>query len=171
MTVPLIIDAGPALNFFATNHERPLLDVVGGYLSAPETVAEEVKNKSRTDRRFREAHRVWVKLEQAGRLTILSDDVTPELDVTVQRIATMPLSKRLRFAKDLGEVMVLAHAVMQAEAGRSVNILMDDTEGARLASREIARLDGRRAKGIPVGTLNLFNTNAILIRAVERHRG
>lgn len=72
--------------------------------------------------------------------------MTVELDATVQSLATMPMSTRLQLAKNLGEVMVMAHGVTQAEAGRSVSILIDDTEGARLASNEVARLDRRRSR-------------------------
>lgn len=58
MSHPPIIDAGPGLNFFSINKERLLIGILG-YLSAPETVQNEVFRKSRQDERFRPAAAVW----------------------------------------------------------------------------------------------------------------
>jgi hypothetical protein len=54
MSVRLIIDAGPGLNFLSINKERLLIAVLGP-LSAPETVQDEVLRKSGQDDRFRAA--------------------------------------------------------------------------------------------------------------------
>jgi len=56
-----IIDAGPALNSFAANQERLLIEVLGA-LSIPETVHAEVLRKARVDRRFRPARSVMARL-------------------------------------------------------------------------------------------------------------
>jgi hypothetical protein len=112
MSVRPIIDAGPGLNFLSINKERLLIAVLWP-LSAPETVRDEVLRKSRQDDRFREAATVWRKL--SGRwIQILADDVTPELTTVVQRISGLPMTERIRHGKDLGEVMVIAHAVVAA---------------------------------------------------------
>jgi hypothetical protein len=90
----VIIDAGPALNFLASNNERLLLEVVGGYLSAPESVSREVLSKSASDPRFAPAARVWAKLERARRVTVLSDGITPELEAVIGRPAKVAFAPR-----------------------------------------------------------------------------
>jgi hypothetical protein len=159
---PLIIDAGPALNFFATNNERLLLSVVGGFLSAPETVADEVKAKAASDQRLRAAGPVWVKLERAKRIVVLSDDATDELEAAIQRLAQMPMAQRITTAKDLGETMVVAHAAVAVESGRDVAVLIDDAGGARLADNERRRFERLRAQGKQVGTLRIYNTLSVM---------
>ena len=167
MTDPVIVDAGPALNFFSINKERLLLDAIGK-IAAPETVAGEIRRKALRDARFKAAADVWTKLEQTAWLDVLSDAVTPELASAVQRITRIPMAERLRQGKDLGEVMVLAHAAVQAETGRDVVVLIDDAGGARLAAIEGARLQRLRAQGRCVGTLGLMNTQIVLERGAGR---
>ena len=138
-----IIDAGPSLNFLSIRRERLLIDVLGP-LSAPETVEAEVLRKSRQDERFSAAEATWRKLTPKW-VQILSDDPTPELAVVIHRISSQPMEQRLQVPKDLGELMVIAHAVVAAEAGEAVTILIDDGSGARIAAAEIRRLDRLRA--------------------------
>ena len=45
MTLPVILDAGPILTFFAANQERLLISVVGP-LTMPRTVHDEVEGKA-----------------------------------------------------------------------------------------------------------------------------
>jgi hypothetical protein len=138
MSARPIIDAGPGLNFLSINKERLLIAVLGP-LSAPETVQDEVFRKSRQDDRFRAAATVWCKL--TGRwIQILPDDVTPELATVVQRISRLPMAERMKHGKDLGEIMVIAHAVVAAESGQEVTVLIDDGKGAQIATSEISRL-------------------------------
>jgi hypothetical protein len=113
MSIRPIIDAGPGLNFLAINKERLLIDVLGR-LCAPETVQAEVLRKSNTDDRFRAAARAWGKLTP-GWIDVLSDDATPELAAVVHRVTQQPMHERLGQPKDLGEIMVIAHAVVAAE--------------------------------------------------------
>ena len=138
MSVRPIIDAGPGLNFLSSNKERLLISVIGPF-SVPETVEDEVLRKSRQDDRFRAAATVWRKLTPRW-IEILSDDVTPELAAVIQRIGGLPMHERRKRSKDLGETMVIAHAVVAAESGQSVTILMDDGLGAVIATSEIGRL-------------------------------
>jgi hypothetical protein len=128
MSIRPIIDAGPGLNFLSVNKERLLIAVLGP-LSAPETVRDEVFRKSRQDDRFRAAATVWRKLANHY-IQILPDDVTPELATVVQRISGLPIAERMKHSKDLGETMVIAHAVVAAESGQSVTVLIDDGPGA-----------------------------------------
>lgn len=167
MTNPVIVDAGPALNFFSIKKERVLLDAIGS-IAAPEIVADEIRRKARQDARFRAAIEVWAKLAQTSWLDVLSDAVTPELAETVQRITSTPMAERLRQSKDLGEVMVLAHAAVRADSGQDVVVLVDDAGGTRLAAIEAARLQRLRAQGRCVGTLGLLNTQLVLERGAGR---
>jgi len=163
MSVRPIIDAGPCLNFLSINKERLLIAVLGP-LSAPETVQDEVLRKSRQDDRFRAAATVWRKLKDRW-IQILSDDATPELVTVIQRISGLPMSQRMGQPKDLGETMVIAHAVVAAESGQSVTILIDDGPGARIATSEISRLQRLAASGHTVGSITLASTLTVLERA------
>jgi hypothetical protein len=158
-----IIDAGPSLNFLSINKERLLIGVLGP-LSTPETVEAEVLRKSRQDERFRAAATSWRKLTPRW-IQILSDDVTPELASVVHRVTRQPMDERLKHPKDLGEIMVIAHAVVAAEAGEAVTVLIDDGAGARLAMSEIGRLQRLRSIGHPVGSIRLASTLTVLGRA------
>ena len=75
------------------------------------------------------------------------------------------MADRARQAKDLGELMVIAHAVVAAEGEQDVVILIDDQEGALLATQEIRRLERLRTQGTPAGTITLAGTTTILERA------
>lgn len=163
MTHRPIIDAGPGLNFFSINKERLLIETLGP-LCAPETVRDEILRKSRQDNRFAAAQTVWNKLPERL-MQVLPDDETPELAVGVNRIGQLPMPERMKHSKDLGEIMVIAHAVVAAEAGHDVMVLIDDDRGARLATSEIKRLGRLRASGRAVGTIKLVNTVAVPARA------
>lgn len=158
-----IIDAGPSLNFLSINKERLLIGVLGP-LSAPETVQAEVLRKSRADERFRAAATAWRKLTPRW-IEILSDDETPELAAVVHRVTLQPMEERLRNPKDLGEIMVIAHAVVAAESGDTVTVLVDDGQGARIASSEIRRLRRLQFTGHAVGSIRLASTLTVLERA------
>lgn len=168
MNDPVIVDAGPALNFFSVNKERLLFDAIGGRIAVPETVAGEIAAKARQDVRFRTAAEVWAKLSKTDRLEVLSDEVTPELAAAVERIGALPMAERMTRAKDLGEIMVLGHAAVQANSGRDVVVLIDDGGGARLAALEAARLRRLRGCGHAVGSLSLLTTLTVLERAAGR---
>lgn len=61
--------------------------------------------------------------------------------------------------------MVIAHAVVAAERGDAVTVLIDDGQGARLATAEINRLRRIRAGGRDVGSIRLISTLTVLERA------
>jgi hypothetical protein len=155
-----IIDAGPGLNFLSAGKARLLIDVLGP-LSAPEAVQTEVLRKAGQDKRFRAAATTWRKLTPTW-MRILSDDQTPELAKVIHRMTQQPMERRLRDSKDLGETMVIAHAVVAAEAGEIVTILIDDGLGARLAASEIRRLSRLQASGRAVGSISLVSTLTVL---------
>ncbi|WP_240690549.1 MULTISPECIES: hypothetical protein [unclassified Amycolatopsis] len=166
MTQRPIIDAGPSLNFLSVNQERLLIRVLGP-LSVPETVQGEVLRKAQQDTRFRAAEATWHKLTPKW-VQVLSDDPTPELAAVVERITRLPLLQRLRQPRDLGELMVVAHAVVAAESGRTVRVLIDDGQGARLAAAEAARLERLRAQAKPVGTVERVSTLTVLEVAARK---
>lgn len=159
-----ILDAGPALTFFATNSERLLLSTLGP-ISIPETVASEIISKSASDTRLAAAAAVWKKLEPTRFVDVLSDDSTPELSAAVERIGKLPIAERLLQPKDLGEIMVVSHAATQAEVGAHVIVLIDDGAGARLAQAEAARLHRIRKDNSEIGSIQLVNTHTVLVRA------
>jgi hypothetical protein len=163
MSARPIIDAGPGLNFLSANKERLLIAVLGP-LSAPETVQDEVMRKAAQDARFRTAATTWRKLTSRW-IDILSDDATPELAAVVQRVSGLPIDERKRQPKDLGETMVIAHAVVAAESGQVVTVLIDDGPGARFATLEISRLERLRSSGRQVGSVLLASTLTVLERA------
>lgn len=144
MNVRPIIDAGPSLNFFATNRERLLFAKVGP-LHMPETVHAEVLRKSSRDRRFASARAVLNRLP-ATLLEVLSDESTLELDAAVQRVVGFAANERRRQAKDLGELMIVAHAVVAAEHGHHVTVLIDDRDGRRIATAEKHGWNGCHAR-------------------------
>ncbi|MDX2969157.1 hypothetical protein PWY87_30585 [Kribbella solani] len=98
-------------------------------------------------------------------MQVLSDDYTPALATAVHRITGQPMSKRKLQSKDLGETMVIGHAVVAAEAGHQVTVLIDDGQGARLATAEIRRLQRLRLTGRAVGAIRLISTLTVLERA------
>ncbi|HXU23883.1 MAG TPA: hypothetical protein VN697_07620 [Tepidiformaceae bacterium] len=161
-----IIDAGPGLNFLSVRKERVLIGVLGP-LSAPESVQTEVLRKARQDERFKAAAAVWPKLTPTW-MQILSDNQTPELAAVVHRITRQPIAARLRQSKDLGETMVIAHAVVAAEAGAAVTVLIDDGAGARTATAEIDRLRRLQVSGKAVGSITLVSTLTVLERAAAK---
>lgn len=160
-----IMDAGPGLNFFSINKERLLFGVLGP-LAIPEIVRDEILGKSESDRRFDAAQRTLSKLPERL-LSVLSDDPTPELSAAVQRITGAPLAQRYVSRKDLGETMVIAHAVIAAESGADVVILIDEGPGTDIAAKEAERLRRMRRSGRPAGSIGLVSTLTVLERAAE----
>lgn len=163
MNVRPIIDAGPSLNFFSTNSERMLFSRVGA-LHMPETVHAEVLRKARSDRRFIAARDVLHRLP-ARLLEVLSDRSNAELDAAVGRIVGVAANVRRRQAKDLGELMVVAHATVAAEKGHHVTVIIDDGDGRRIATAERRRLERLSTQGRDVGSLSLVSTTTILMGA------
>lgn len=155
-----IMDAGPGINFFSLNKERLLFSTLGP-LSVPEAVATEIRRKARQDERFASAERVWGRLPERL-MEVLSDDETEDLSSVVQRICGLPFAERMRSGKDLGETMVVAHAVVAAEAGRNVIVLIDDGDGSRMAAAEAQRLRRHGSPSKPAGSIGLVHTSTVL---------
>lgn len=159
-----ILDAGPALNFIAAKQINLVIQTLGGRLSTPETVANEFLQVARRDDRFDEVamEKAWKTLTAKDWIEVLSDE-GEELNAISARLGFQPLEVRKRQAKDLGELMVVIHAVRAAEDGHDVTVLIDDTEGAKLAERERHRIEiGRTVHGRPFGSITLVSTLTIL---------
>ena len=58
--------------------------------------------------------------------------------------------------------MVIAHAVVAAETGADVVVLIDESAGAQVATFEMMRLDRMRTQGHSVGSLKLVSTLVVL---------
>lgn len=99
-------------------------------------------------------------------LEVLADDADDaELSRAVTRLSGLTMPERSRLAKDLGELMVIAHAVVFAEAGQDVTVLIDDGAGQKIAANEAERLRLLATISRPVGNLYLLTTADILERA------
>lgn len=99
----------------------------------------------------------------SGRIKILDDTLTVQsFSDAVARISGIPAVERVRSGASLGEIMVLAHASIRAQAGQDVFVLMDDGDGRRRAKAEQDWLAERAA-----GRLTLWSTPQVL-RAAEQ---
>ena len=85
--------------------------------------------------------------------------------MVVERIAQLPANDRMRVSQDLGETMVIAHAVVAAESGVDVVVVIDEGVGIRKATLEARRLDRLRDQGRSFGRISLVGTLTILERA------
>ncbi len=152
----LIIDAGPALTFMAAGHRKLLLEVIerrGNQLQTPEAVVEEVARKAGQQKRFANCETALNGLIARGQIKMLLDDITDQaLTQQVRRITGVGTAIRLGESRDLGETMVIAHALKQKAAGEEVHVLIDEWRGQKVAVDH----------GIKV-----VSTEAILIRAIS----
>jgi hypothetical protein len=65
---------------------------------------------------------------------MLSDDPEDKSLVRqVERVAGIPMVRRVKEPKDLGETLVLAHALRMTAEGQSVVVLIDESEGTKKA--------------------------------------
>ncbi|ALL79361.1 hypothetical protein AD006_29190 (plasmid) [Pseudonocardia sp. EC080610-09] len=160
MNSQVVLDAGPALNFFSLRKER-LLFAVFAPIAMPETVHAEVLRKAARDARFEASATVLNRLPERL-LEVLDDDAVPPLSDVAARIARMPLAERMRQGQDLGELMVIAHGVVAAEAGAEVVVIIDERTGRSTAQAEARRLDRIRATARACGTVQVIGTRDIL---------
>lgn len=134
---PLIIDAGPALTFTAAAKRDLLINVVtgrGSRLLAPESVADEVSRKASQQKRFAECESKFASLISHGQIEMLSDDVDDAaLSHQVNRITGLGTRMRLGESKDLGETMVIAHALKLKQSGAEVRVFIDEWRGQQVA--------------------------------------
>lgn len=162
----VLLDAGPTLNFLAAGQQGVLIRTAERrdlQLTVPERVDREVFGKSQSALFKRTpASATWRKLKSTSRIAILSDDLTTAPFIAaVTRISGMPAEKRLTDRNSLGEIMVLAHASMLAQAGTDVFVLMDERDGRSRCGREKQWLERH---DVP-GRLTLWSTRQVLKQA------
>lgn len=124
----------------------------------------EVLRKAAQETRFRPAASAWRKLTP-DYIEVLPDDPTDQLSRVVNRITNQRMDERLKQSKDLGETMVIAHAVVAAESGADVIVLIDDGSGAETATRELHRLRRLHTNSAVVGSITLVSTVTVLAKA------
>ncbi len=126
----MILDTGPALNFMASGHHGVLFEVLETRtlgLQMPETVVEEVARRARNDSRFKKCPSVLNDLRANDLIEILADDIdSADLTKAVESICGIPLESRVQTSKDLGEVLVMAHALVLRDKGLSPILLIDE---------------------------------------------
>lgn len=156
----ILLDAGPCLNFLAVRQENVLIQLAAFYdleLAAPQRVDDEVEGMVR-DSRFTKTRvlTTWRTLKGPGRLRILNDGLeTQEFAEAVARTdQRVPARDRVRQRRNLGEILVLAHASVLAQRGEQVFVLIDESDGRRRANDEQRWLSRRGASG----ALMLWNT-------------
>lgn len=164
----VLLDAGPSLNFLAVGQQNVLIQLAGAMdlqLQAPERVDREVLGVARGSRFKRTAvQKTWKTLTSAGRVVILDDTLESTVFMNaVTRISGMPAKDRVRDSKSLGEIMVLAHASVYAQAGEQVFVLIDDGDGRDRALKERAWLKRNEYTGRVV----LWSTRDVLEKAAE----
>lgn len=137
----VVIDTGPALSFIAAGFQDLLAEVIAqksALLCAPQAVAEEVHVKADQRQRFNSSHaRIFDAMTRNGKISILPDSIEdPQLAEATNDVAKMPIAKRLLTSKDLGETMVLAHALkIRRHSTQTVIVLIDEVEGQKRATQ------------------------------------
>lgn len=168
----IVLDAGPALNFLAVGQQNVLIQMAaaaGADLAAPKRIDDEIEGQSKSNRFRRTAVRnTWRTLKSSGRITLLDDSLLrdPRFDAAIGRISGVEAADRKKTRKNLGEILVLAHASVFVQDGETVYVLMDESDGRRRAKSERAWLRQQRAPG----QLVLWNTQEVL-EAAERQPG
>ena len=138
MTLPVILDAGPILTFFAANQERLLISVVGP-LAMPRTVHDEVEGKAARGSRFSAAAGVLRKLRGSRWLTIREDDCTDSLSAVVERTTGRPFQKRGCHAQNVAytflyvspqedTVKTMSYSESRARYAEVLDSVVDDCE-------------------------------------------
>jgi predicted nucleic acid-binding protein len=125
-------------------------------LFVPDTVDDEVLRREKGDPAFAGTGSNWNLLTAHGHVNILSSDPDSAdgkaLANIVYHLTRRPLAERLEMSKDLGELMVIAHAKMRSDRGEKVVVIIDEWRGQQLASQ--------------VG-LKVINTERILLLGIK----
>ncbi len=113
-----------------------VLSVKHDRLLVPREVANEIEDKSSGVKKFARAGRLFNGLVRDSKFEILESDAHND-EVLVRAIKLVsrlpPTSLLTRRRKDLGETMVVAHAIKLRDAGMEVTLVIDDQGGKVLA--------------------------------------
>lgn len=162
-----IIDAGPALNFLATNNQRILIAGIGTQpFHAPEAVRDEVMYKAAERPDLAAAAPAWRKIE-ANWIVLIPAARTSTLDRLATILTQRPLPKVPSRAKDSGETYVVIHAVERAVNGDKVIVIIDDGGGQELLRGAQQYLNAQRRNVPNIGTVTLMTTEDILLTQVN----
>ena len=137
----VILDTGPCLNFLAVNQGhllRQVLEAKYDSLLVPREVATEISDKSAEVKKFARAAPIFSGMVRASIIEILESDAENDaaLVQAIKVVSKLPPSQLLtRRRKDLGETMVVAHAIKLRAAGYEVTLVIDDGGGRRLAAK------------------------------------
>lgn len=162
----VLLDAGPSLNFLAVRQENILIQAAASAslrLAVPARVEREILGVSQNARFQRSpAEATWRRLRSAGHIDVLDDTLATEPFIdAVTRISGQPAHDRIRTGKNLGEIMVLAHACVLAQQGHDVYVLIDESDGRTRARSQITWLQENKA----TGRLVLWSTPQVLKQA------
>ncbi|GGV38134.1 MULTISPECIES: hypothetical protein [Paenarthrobacter] len=138
-----ILDAGPCITFCAAAKHALLLEVLrrgSNQLHVPDVVDGEITNRGSNRRDFPPATVPnWHWLVSHDHIGILDSHVSEEdlnaLSEAVVKLTGMPLAQRLMEGRDLGEVLVIAHAMVRKDRGEDVYVVIDEYRGQQLASK------------------------------------
>jgi predicted nucleic acid-binding protein len=131
----VVLDTGPCLNFLSIDQGNLLHEILSAdptRLLLPREVVQEIEDKAAEAAKFRRAGVVLPALIREGKFTVLESDWENDstLVKAIKNVSPMPPAQLLqRRRKDLGETMVLAHAVMLRAQGDDVDVVIDDKEG------------------------------------------
>jgi hypothetical protein len=138
-----ILDAGPCITFCAAAKQALLIEVLqrgSNQLHVPDVVDDEI-GKRGSNRRDFPASTVnnWRLLTEHDYIGVLDSSVATEdaeaLSDAVKKLTGTPLAQRLTESKDLGEIMVIAHAMVRKDKGEDVYVVIDEHRGQKLASK------------------------------------
>ncbi|BBA99432.1 hypothetical protein RVR_6046 [Actinacidiphila reveromycinica] len=134
-----VLDAVICVHFVGANLQRLLVDVLRTarlVLLVPEEVHQEVLGKSR---KYGSIEVPWRRLVASECVRVLpalrAAAVSPRLVEVFEEIRGLQFEQALRRPKDLGEAVVIAHAVDLAERGHEVYVAIDDQDGQATSAR------------------------------------
>lgn len=138
-----ILDAGPCITFCAAAKQNLLIEVLqrgSNQLHVPDVVNDEVSNRGSNRRDFPPKTVLnWQWLVDHDQIGIFDSTVSSEdaeeLAVAVKKLTGTPLAERLTQSRDLGEIMVIAHAMVRKDRGEVVFVVIDEYRGQQLASK------------------------------------
>lgn len=159
----LIIDASSFLNFLASSQQGILISLserVPFTLCVPEQVEKEILGQAKAPRfQGTPVASTWKKISE-NRVAILNDDITNNVfSSVIGRMSGKPAKERVKDKPDLGEIMVIAHASVEAQNNQDVTILMDESNGRRKAMVETNWI---KTQSSNFGMIRLASTPQIL---------
>lgn len=134
----VVLDAGPSVGFAAAG-KLPLLnkvfDEIGLRRVVPAIVDQEVR---RQDPKHPGTRKNWVACVSSGRIEVLPEVTAtsgdPGVRDKVAELRDVDVEEAFATKRDLGEILVVAHAILLRESGHDVAVSIDDSDGARRAA-------------------------------------